>query len=98
LRLHSAAIVYCLPVTGVTTFEQYADEVFIPYLKKQLQSSRRLDIVWDTYITDSLKESTREKRGKGVRTKLSGETKLPCNWMDLFRDSANKKPMVGGLV
>jgi len=59
-------------VTGVTTFQQHADEVFIPYLKKQLQSIRRMDIVWDTYITASLKESTREKRGKGVRIKVSG--------------------------
>ena len=37
----------------------------------------RLDLVWDTYISDSLKESTRVKRDKGVRRKVSGETKLP---------------------
>jgi len=82
--LDGAVIVHCLPVTGVTTFQQYADEVFIPYLKKQLQSSRRLDVVWDTYIADSLKESTRENSGKGVRMKVPGETKLPRNWMDFI--------------
>jgi len=38
--LDGAVIVHCLPVTGVTTFQQYADEVFIPYIKKELQSSR----------------------------------------------------------
>ena len=49
-----------------------------------------LDVVWDTYSSQSIKESTREKRGKGIRRKVSGETKLPRNWMDFLRDSPNK--------
>jgi len=32
------------------------------------------DVVWDTYVWDSLKESTRGKRGKGVHRKVTGET------------------------
>ena len=82
------------PTTAVSTFNEYADRVFIPYLEKQLQESRRLDVVWDTYIPDSLKESTRFKRGKGVGRKVSGQTKLPAgNWMDFLRDSTNKKEL-----
>ena len=77
----------------MSTFNEYADRVFIPYLEKQLQESRRLDVVWDTYIPDSLKESTRFKRGKGVGRKVSGQTKLPGNWMDFLRDSTNKKEL-----
>ena len=50
----------------------------------------RLDVVWDSYIPDSLKESTRDKRGKGVHRKVSALTKLPTNWMDFLRDSMNK--------
>jgi len=46
---------------------------FIPYVEKQLQDTKRLDVVWDSYIPGSLKESTREKRGKGVRRKVSGQ-------------------------
>ena len=46
----------------------------------------------------SLKESTREKRGKGVRRKVSGETKLPGNWMDFLRDSVNKKELFAFLT
>src|SRR5688572_14683811 len=42
------------------------------------------------YIPDSLKESTREKRGHGVRKEVSGHTKLPHNWTDFLRDSINK--------
>ena len=64
----------CLPTTVVSTFNEYADQVFIPYLEKQLQESRRLDVAWDIYIPDSLKESTR---------KVSGQTKLPGNWLEL---------------
>jgi len=45
-------------------------------------------------FADSLKESTREKRGKGVHMKVPCETKLPRNWMDSLRDSANKELFV----
>ena len=49
--------------------------------------------MWDTYVPDSLKESTREKRGKGIRRKVSGQTKLPGKWMDFLRDPENKKEL-----
>ncbi|XP_061894509.1 uncharacterized protein LOC133644183 [Entelurus aequoreus] len=91
--LDGAVIVHCLPTIRVSTFDAYANEVFIPYLQKQLQDAKRLDVVWDTYIPDSLKESTREKRGRGVRRKVSGPTKLPGNWMDFLRDPINKKEL-----
>ena len=45
------------------------------------------------YLPDSLKESTREKRGKGMRRKVSSRAKLPRNWMDFLRDQNNKKKL-----
>ncbi|KAG5883292.1 hypothetical protein JTB14_011542 [Gonioctena quinquepunctata] len=60
--LNGSVIVHCLPTTSVDTFNQYADKIFLPYLYKQLENSQRLDVVWDTYIPDSLEECTREKR------------------------------------
>ena len=75
ILLDGAVIVHYLSTKTVSTFNEYADKVFIPYIIKQLQDSTRVDIVWDTYLLDSLKESTQEKRGKGVRKK-SG--KLNC--------------------
>ncbi len=33
----------------------------------QLRSTTRLNVVWDTYLPDSLKECTRAKRGKGCQ-------------------------------
>jgi len=46
--LDGAAIVHCLPTTTISTFNEYADSIFIPYLEKQLQVATRLDLVWDT--------------------------------------------------
>ena len=88
--LDGAVIVHCLPTTGASTFDEYADQVFIPHLQNQIQHSERVDVVWDAYIPGSLKESTREKRGTGARRKVSGQAKLPANWMQFLRDSSNK--------
>ena len=88
--LDGAAIVHCLPTNTVSTFDDYADTIFIPYLENQLKDAKRLDLVWDSYFPDSLKESTREKRGKGERRKVSGPTKLPGNFQDFLRDNINK--------
>ena len=63
--LDGAAVVHLLSTTDVT-FDEYADRVFIPPIIKQLQNSRRVDVVWDTYIPSSIKESARKKQGKGV--------------------------------
>ena len=35
----------------------------------------------------TVKESTREKRGKGIRRKVTSHAKLPGNWKDFLRDS-----------
>ncbi|KAG0695589.1 hypothetical protein GWK47_026840 [Chionoecetes opilio] len=74
--LDGVAVVYLLPHTNVTTFN--ANGVCIPHILKLLESCRRVDVVWDSYIASSIKESTREKRGKGVRRKVGGPTKVPA--------------------
>lgn len=87
--LDGAVVVHCLPTTGAATFNEYADQVFIPHLLSQLQHSDRVDVVLDT-VPGSLKESTREKRGTGTRRKVSGQAKLRPNWMQFLRDPNNK--------
>ena len=91
--LDGAVIVHCLSIAGITTFKEYAEKAFIPHLQSHLQGTERLDDVWDTYRPESLKESTRQKRGKGVRRKVSEETKLPRNWSYFLHDSSNKKEL-----
>ena len=77
--LDGAAIVHMLKTGTATTFSEYSESVFIPYVKKCIQSVQRLDIVWDQYKQDSLKADTREKQGKlkGIRRKVAASTKLP---------------------
>ena len=96
--LDGAAIVRFLPIVGAATFDGYAENCFIPYLSMQLQSTNRLNVVWDTYIPDSLKESTREKRGKGIRRKASAQASLPGKWMDFLSDSKNKTELFAFLT
>ena len=96
--LDGAAIVHSLSTAGAKTFIEYAEDVVIPYLSKQLCVAIRLDVVRDTYIPDSLKESTHDKRGKGVCRKVSGLAKLPTNWMDFLRDPKNKEELFSFLT
>ena len=84
--LDGAVIVHCLS-------KAEAEKVFIPLLLQQLNQSKRVDVVWDTYILDSLKEPTTEKRGQGVRRKVAGQTKLPKNWMMFLQDPNNKSEL-----
>ena len=76
----------------VSTAEVSTFKVF-PYFSTQLEHTTRIDVVWDTYVPDSLKESTSEERGKGVRRKVSSHARLPHNWMDFLRDPKNKKEL-----
>ena len=59
--IDGTALVHLLPTVSVATFDEYADSIFIPHLVRQLENCSRLDLVWDTYITDSIKASTRER-------------------------------------
>ena len=80
-----AVIVNILKPYNCQTFADYALNVFIPYLSKQLQDVESLDIVWDMYLADSLKNSASTKRGQGDRRKVSEKGKLPSNWQTFLR-------------
>eukprot|EP00057_Strongylocentrotus_purpuratus_P020933 XP_011675407.1 PREDICTED: uncharacterized protein LOC100891484 [Strongylocentrotus purpuratus] len=93
-----AALVHGLPATSVSTFEDYARTVFKPVLNRELQGVRRLDLVWDRYLACSIKESTRQKRGSGVRTNVASKTKMPVKWKDFLQDSTNKEELFAFLT
>ncbi len=76
------AIIHSLSTSSVSTFDQYFSDVFLPWTTNILSNCDRIDIVWDVYKPSSLKESTRQKRGKGIRRKVSGQAKLPSNFLD----------------
>ncbi|KAG1707491.1 Degenerin del-1 [Nymphon striatum] len=91
--LDGAAVVHMLSVNAVGTFIEYANSVFLPHVVKQLENCQRIDVVWDTYLPNSIKESTREKRGKGVRRKVLGNNKIPGNWNSFLCDPTNKQEL-----
>ena len=72
------------------TFNEYAQEVFTPYILSKFQQTTRLDLVWDRYLPDSLKGTTRAKRGKGVRRRVVGGASIPGNWASFLRVDDNK--------
>ena len=53
----------------------------------------RVDIVWDTYKVVSLKSSTREKRGKGIRRRVTSSTAVPKDWQDFLHFDDNKEEL-----
>ena len=63
--LDGAAIKQTMKPAAAKTFDEYAQHVIIPYSSSQLRSVSRVDLVWDIYKDDSLKDTARAKRGKG---------------------------------
>ena len=61
------------------TFLEYSDQVFYPFIESKLRNISRVDVVFDQYLPDRLKETTRQKRGKGVGRCGSGEIKIQSN-------------------
>ncbi|KAG0710799.1 hypothetical protein GWK47_022057 [Chionoecetes opilio] len=87
------AMVHILPRGNKCTFGKYSDTIFIPWTERQLQSSTRIDIVWDRYYPDSLKSTTRKKRRKGVRRKVSRNANLPTSFVGFLQDDTNKEEL-----
>ena len=49
------------PDTSMKTFHDYAEKKVIPFIEKHLATAKRVDVIWDRYISDSLKVTTRER-------------------------------------
>ena len=79
LLLDGAAFVNMLNPGPSKTFMEYGQGVFL-LREKSAPHVRRADVVCDIYIADSLKVTTRNKRGKGIRQCVKPDTKIPGNW------------------
>ena len=91
--IDGAAIVQMLKPGGAETFEEYAHQVFIPYISRQLQNVSRLDLVWDRYVANTLKATARAKRGKGIRQRVIASAHTPRNWQFFLRVDLNKQEL-----
>ena len=53
----------------------------------------RIDVVWDTYMDDSLKAHTRMNRGSGNHLRVSNSTNIPVDRKSFLRCDANKESL-----
>ena len=77
----------------LNTFQGYSNSVFLPYIFGQLQSVRRLDVIWDVYLADSLKAGTKSKRSQGQRCKVLPLALLPSTWKSFLKNDKNKSDL-----
>ena len=82
--LDGAFVVQMLNPGTAKTFQNYADVIFMPHVKSQLQSADRVD------IPNSSKNATREKRRKGVHRRVLSTTVIPRDWKGFLRVDENK--------
>ena len=88
--IDGSALVNTLPSRTSKTFAEYAEMEFISKVDTCARKYHRTDIVFDTYQASNLKSETRSKRGQGARRRVTGTGKLPRNWRNFLRHSANK--------
>ena len=88
--LDGAMVVHSLSPVASKTFSDYVTQVFVPHIQNILKNIDRVDIVFDVYNEQSLKTSTREKRGSGVRKKVTLTTQISGNWQSFLRNNNNK--------
>lgn len=102
IPVHCDGIIYDGPVLihrmkpqSSKTFAEYCEcEILPTILQTALRvHARRVDLVWDIYNEDSLKNTTRSHRGCGVRRQVSLNSKLPKNWPEFLRNSSNKEEL-----
>ena len=69
---------------GNKTFHEYAENILKPYILSQHDPVQIVAVVWDRYITSSLKQALREARGKGPRTRIMPISPMPANWQKIL--------------
>jgi len=92
--LDGAAIVNMLPPGKCKTFKEYAEAVFLPYVITYCtQNVKRIDLVWDRYLENSLKQGTHEARGTGTCRHVCDDAAIPLNSKSFLRLDDNKKEL-----
>ena len=95
--LDGADVVYMLHLGTAKPFQEYAHFMFRPYIFSQIDKTCRVVVIWDVYLPDSLKVTTRQKSEKGVRRCASPSTAIPKSWKDFIRVDDNKKSISNSL-
>jgi hypothetical protein len=77
LIIDGTALVNSKPPNVSATFDDYANDVIVPYIQSYAQRHSRIDVVFDVYYDDTLKMETSKKRGTGARRKVTGNSRPP---------------------
>ena len=91
--LDGAVIIHMLRPRGCRFFKDYAQNIFQPFIMSSLDKVKRLDVIWDRYLENSLKQSAREKRmnlGTAQRQRVLSDSPIPSNWESFLRIEENK--------
>ena len=90
--IDGAAVVNMIKPGTEKIFCGYAEQSFLPYVKTQLRHVKRVDIVRDEYVENSLKATTRSGRGTRVRRRVAANNQLHVtgkNFYVLTKTGAN---------
>ena len=91
--IDGAHMVHCFrPDASIKSFRDYADKKVIPYIERQLANTKIVDVIWDRYLPYSLKATTRQKRGTGIRQRMrhDGNWTFPRKWNSYLQNVSNK--------
>ena len=93
--IDGAAMVQFSKPNQVKTFGEYSKEVFRKAVFREFSTNgmQRVDVVFDRYISGSLKSETREGRGSGIRILVNEATPIWKNWQKFLRNDENKKEL-----
>ena len=93
-----AAIVNAFKPDAGMTFKDYAANKFIPRISRLSSNVKRIDVVFDVYLEDSLKSTALLHRGQGSRKRVRDNYKVPSNWKFFLRHSENKTELFSFLA
>ena len=81
------------PGSTARSFAEYANESFVSYIFAQLSHAKWLDVVWDEYIADSLKATTRSSHAQGTIIRVRATSQVPHNRQQFLRNDENKREL-----
>ena len=76
-----------------TTIKEYIDNILSPNILSHFSYASRVDLVFDRYFQNSVKNATRDGRGTGKRRKVGLDIKIPTNWKEFLSCAENKKEL-----
>ena len=86
----------------ITEFgKDYYQDVFQQYIELQLKEVTRVDVVWNRYLPNSLKQSTRQRRTQNQSTqrqRVDDNSPIPSNWESFLRSEQNKDELFSYLA